>query len=276
MNKVHEIVTEKILNALGNGIIPWRKPWQSKLPCNFESKRTYSGINLFLLALSPFACPYWLTLKQISKMGGKLIKGERSTLVVFWKLEDRKDKDGVERKIPFLRYYKVFNLEQTTGIDIPKEEAIDFNPIEECESLTKSYLDREAIPLVNRESQAYYSPVTDVINMPRRETFINVPSYYATLFHEIAHSTGHKRRLDRLEKTGFGSGPYAKEELVAELTSAFFCADFGIDNSVFDNSVAYIQAWMKRLKEDPALIIESSSKARKAYQFITEGSKCLA
>jgi antirestriction protein ArdC len=273
MNKVYDIVTDKIINALENGIIPWRKPWQSSLPCNLVSKRPYNGINLFLLALMPYSSPYWLTFKQAKEKGGKVIKGERSTLIVFWKPTKFKDKDGEEKTIPILRYYNVFNVEQCEGIEVPNEgEKLDFIPVNEAEKLASKYCERESLEVKCKEQNAYYSPSLDYVNMPNKTTFESVGSYYSVLFHELAHSTGHKSRLDRLELSTFGSDPYAKEELVAEMTAAFACSTVGIDNTL-QNSTAYIQNWLKKLKSDPKLVIEASAKARKAFEYMADIQK---
>ncbi len=263
--KVEEVILDKILNAMKNGIIPWRKPWQSQLPCNFVSKRRYNGINLFLLSLSPFSSPYWLTFKQAKENGLQVQKGEKGTPIVFWSIQDYTDKNGIEKKIPFLRYYTVFNLEQTDS-DYKEENSIEFNPIEKAENFQQSYFAKNQVGFENG-LQASYSPALDRIQMPKKESFFTNESFYATLFHEMAHSTGHKKRLDRLEACGFGSEPYAKEELIAELASAFACAENGINNTL-ENSTAYLQGWMKKLKEDPKLIIQASAKASKAFAFM--------
>jgi antirestriction protein ArdC len=268
MNKVNEIITDRIINALENDIVPWRKPWQSKLPCNFVSGKTYKGVNLFLLALQPYSSSYWLTFKQAKEKGAKVMKGERSTQIVFWKISVYKDKDGTEKKVPMLRYYNVFNVEQCEGLEIPTEaERPDFKPIEEAEKLAKSYLERESIKL-EKATEAFYVPVRDVIAMPSKQSFMKPEYYYSVLFHEIGHSTGHDSRLKRGLTGNFGSEPYAKEELIAEMTSAFACASLGIDNTVIDNSTAYIKGWLKKLKSDPSMVVSAAAKASKAFDLI--------
>ena len=267
--KVEEIVLDRIINAMENGIIPWRKPWQSRLPCNFITKRQYNGINLFLLALYPFSSPYWMTFKQAKEKGGKILKGEKGTPIIFWKFSKVTDKDGIEKTIPFLKYYTVFNLEQT-DIEYEEENQLDFNPIESAENFSIDFLARESIE-VKSSQRACYHLLFDHIEMPKKESFLSVESYYSTLFHEMAHATGHKSRLNRLESASFGSEPYAKEELIAELASAFACAENGINNTV-ENSAAYIKGWMKRIKEEPKLLISASAKANKAFQWMKESS----
>ena len=267
-NKVEEIITEKFIEALENGVCPWRKPWNgSATPQNFITKKPYNGINFFLLSLMPYSSPYWMTYKQASAKGGKVKKGEKATLVTFWKLFKTTDKKtGEAKQIPLLRYYNVFNLEQCEGIEAPasEEKPLDFCPIEEAEKFASDYCEKEDLEVTFKENQAYYSPATDYVNMPRKESFKGEQGYYSTLFHELAHSTGHAKRLNRLEKCGFGSESYAKEELVAELSAAFACAELGLDNT-FGNSAAYLQGWIKKLKGDSKLLISASSYAKKAF-----------
>ena len=273
--KVEEIVTQKFIEALEKGVCPWQRPWKGgETPRNLISKKPYRGINFFLLSLMPFNSPYWLTFKQAKDKGGQVRKGEKSTLVVFWTMFEAKDKNGDEKKIPMLRYYNVFNLDQVDGIERPTSEdskPLDFSPMEEAESLIKGYCERENLQIKFERSQAFYSPVLDYVNMPKKETFINENAYYATCFHELAHSTGHDKRLKRGLTGNFGSDPYAKEELIAELASAFVCAEIGIDNT-FDNSAAYLANWIKALKGDSKLLISASSKAKKAFDLINEES----
>lgn len=263
--KVEEIVLDRILNAMKNGIIPWRKPWSSKLPCNFVTKRRYNGINLFLLSLSPYSSPYWLTFKQAKEKGLNVLKGERGSPIVFWSIKDYTDKNGDVKTIPFLRYYTVFNLQQTDS-DFQEENQIEFNPVEKAEKFQSDFFQAQGVELTDG-MKACYIPSLDRIQMPKKESFFSVEGYYSTLFHEMAHATGHKGRLNRLVPASFGSDPYVKEELIAELASAFACAENGIDNTL-QNSAAYLQGWMKKLKEDPKLLIQASGKAAKAFKFM--------
>jgi antirestriction protein ArdC len=269
MNKVEQIITEKFIEALENGCVPWQKPWKGgSCPKNIVTKKTYRGINLFLLSLMPYSSPYWMTFKQAKDKGGQVRKGEKSTLVVFWTMFKREDKKtGDEKTIPMLRYYRVFNLEQVDGIDAPEDESfqpLDFQPLAEAESMISNYCERESLEIKFEQSRAFYSPSLDYVNMPSKESFISEDYYYSVCFHELAHSTGHSSRLNRLEPASFGSDPYGKEELIAELASAFVCADLGIDNT-FENSAAYLNSWIKTLKGDPKMLISASSKAKKAF-----------
>ncbi|MDH5543699.1 MAG: zincin-like metallopeptidase domain-containing protein [Nitrospinota bacterium] len=287
MPNVYEIVTDKIINALENGVIPWRKPWRSGGPKNLISKKPYRGINVLLLGLGMdlrgFASPWFATFRQISQLGGTVKKGEKGTCVVFWKALDRDDVDetgdSVEsdeksgKQTPYvLRYYKVFNIDQTEGIPpekIPQEEILEFNPVEEAEKIVRDYEDS---PLILFEgNRASYNRILDLVRMPAKKSFEGVEEYYSTLFHELVHSTGHEKRLARLANTkaNFGSEEYSCEELVAEMGSAFLCSSAGIENSsVLQNSAAYIANWLKALKDDRRLLLRASSQAQKAANYI--------
>lgn len=272
--EIYEAVTDKILTQLDKGSVPWRKPWTASgtVPQNFVTKRPYSGINLILLSMTPFQSPYWLSFKQVRELGGSVLKGARSEMVVFWKILESKDKEtGEAKKIPLLRYYNLFNVEQTTGLEnkIPKSNpTIDFHPIAKCEEIIEGYDGRPVIR--HGGDRACYSPAQDVISLPEKTVFKSSAAYYCTLFHEVCHSTGAKHRLNRegvADAIRFGSHPYSVEELTAEIGASFLCAQASID-STFENSVAYIQTWAKTLKNDPKMIIHASARAQKAVDWI--------
>ena len=273
-NIAYEIITERILSLLEQGTVPWHKPWTGGgLAQNLVSKRPYRGINCFLLNISGYSSPFWATLNQINKKGGRVIKGQKSTPVVFWKwieIEDEETGEKVEK--PFLRYYRVFNLEQTEGIEVPesdKPKEIEFTPIERCERIIQEMPNK---PLGQHKHQAaWYKPSLDLINMPRPETFESKEEYYSTFFHELAHATGHPSRLNRptlTEMAPFGSTNYSKEELVAEMTSAMLCGVTGIENKTIDNSAAYVQGWLKKLRNDKRLVVLAAAQAQKAADYI--------
>lgn len=270
----YDIITDRILDLLEQGTVPWQKPWTGGgLACNLVSKRPYRGINCFLLNISGYSSPYWATLNQINKLGGRVIKGQKSTPVVFWKwleIEDQETGEKVEK--PFLRYYRVFNLEQTEGIespDLPDEEQKEFRPIERCEQLISGMPKRPRIQHVHQA--AWYKPDEDLINLPRPETFDSPEDYFSVSYHELAHSTGAKSRLNRPTLTDmapFGSTNYSKEELVAEMTAAMLCGATGIENKTIDNSAAYVQGWLKKLKNDRRLVVLAAAQAQKAADYI--------
>ena len=277
---VYGIVTDRIIAALEKGTVPWRKTWTGAgLPSNFASERAYRGINVLSLWLEAEARGYssnqWITYKQCTKAGGRIKKGEHGTPIVFWnwvrKEDTFVDAEGNERtatkSIPFVRYYTAFNTEQTEGLELPDTETKTFDSIEACEAVVADY---EKCPTINHGgSRAYYRPSTDAVQMPNKETFDTPGAYYATLFHEMAHSTGHKSRLNRADfESYFSSENYSKEELVAEMGAAFLAAETGIDAGTVENSAAYIQNWLSVLRDDRKLIVHAGQAAQKATDFI--------
>jgi len=281
---VYEIVTEKIVKLLEQGIVPWRRPWTSTgLPRNLVSKKPYRGINYFLLSASKYVSPFWLTYRQATELGGHVRKGEESTIVIFWKVEDLKqsnqDLDTEEtnegnRRRFVLRYYRVFNLEQCelpqSVIDkLPKIETHQYDPIEAAERIIAAMPDPPEI--VRGGSKAFYSPLTDRITLPPRELFISADEFYASLDHELVHSSGHVKRLGRegiCEAAPFGSPVYSKEELVAEMGAAFLCAEAGISNAVIENQAAYLANWLKQVGDNRKLLIHAAAQAQHAVDYI--------
>ncbi|SHJ79763.1 Antirestriction protein ArdC [Hymenobacter daecheongensis DSM 21074] len=271
---VYQIVTDRIISALEGGIIPWRKPWNAVygLPRNYATGRVYSGINLFLLHFSG-ALPFFMTFKQALEMGGNVRKGAKGHQVVYYNVSTRENKQtGKEEKMPFLKYYTVFSVEDIEGIefDLPKVEKREFTPSEVAEGIVEAWDGKPAIQHLHQ--RAYYSPSLDFVNMPKPETFTTSEGYYQTLFHELTHSTGHKARLDRADLTageGKQSLSYAREELTAEMGASFLSAAAGIaTEQTEENAVAYIQSWLERLKNDKQLVIKAASKAQKAAELI--------
>ena len=274
---IAQIVTDKILEAMGKGEIPWHKAWNAMTgaPMRFVGK-PYRGINVWLLLATGLAGP-WLTFKECQKRGGHVKKGEKGTKIVFFRMIENKKEAG--KFFPLMSYSTVFSLCQTEGVKLPawytKAQAAQADgkvhePIEAAEAIWDGYKGK---PVVNHGGgRAFYRPLTDDIGMPPKESFDSPQHYYSTLFHEGVHSTGSKGRLGRLDNTAlapFGSEDYSKEELVAELGSAMLAAQAGIDCAeVFNNSVAYLQNWTKRLKDDPNLILQASSQAQKAVDYI--------
>jgi antirestriction protein ArdC len=277
---VYQEVTNQILAALERGVVPWRNPILGRttagLPTNLHTGRSYRGTNVFLLALIAWAegydSPYWLTFRQAQQRGGHIRKGEKSTVVVFWKqitLEDKKTK--LPTRVPVLRHYRVFNTEQCDALDVgPVTHTAPqpFEPIVQAESIVKGY---EGPTVKHIGSGARYLPALDEVRMPEPDRFESPALFYATLFHELVHSTGHSRRLDRgLDTTlaPFGSPDYSREELVAEMGAAFLCGHAGISPATVENSAAYIQGWIKRLRDDKRLVVQAGSKAQKAADYV--------
>ena len=280
------MITDKILSDIqNNGKLTWVKEWKTKrgqLPTNAVSKKPYEGINLFLLSLSHYSSPYYLSFKQVEELGGNVKKGEKATQVVFWKLNQytkQNEQGETETKnVPLLRYYNVFNLEQCENVTIKEKPApeITYNEneiIENAENLIAEYTTREKINTkIIEQDRAFYRPSTDEITMPLLSQFSSGNAFYSTYFHEIGHSTGHEKRLNRKEVVGtinFGSCDYGTEELVAELTAAFLCAETGINNETTErNNSAYIKNWYNAIKADPKMFVMASARANKATKFV--------
>lgn len=266
---VYEIITDRILDALRGGVVPWRRPWSSSLPKNLVSGREYRGVNVLLLQSTPFLSPYWLTFRQAKTLGGSVKRGVRGCPIVYWNVRENEE-DGRKRERAFLRHFTVFNLEQCEGIEAPAPiERPAFNPIERCEEVLSAYQDP---PLIHHGgSQAFYLPSQDRIQLPARGAFDRTEEYYSTMFHELVHSSGAAHRLARkgvVDGARFASHAYSKEELVAEIGAAFLCAHTGIAPQTFDNSHAYISFWMSALIGDSRMVIEASSHAAKAVDLI--------
>lgn len=274
---IYAIVTNKIIEELKNGIVPWKKPWISKEGAvKHLTGESYSLLNQFLLGCSG----EWLSYAQAEKEGGKVRKGEKGRIVVFWKwIEKKTDKvdengDPVVERIPFLRYNTVFEVSQCEGIKRKHEVKTNKNiaPNEKADGIFTNYTEREGIVTYNNGEKAFYRPSNDSITVPAIERFMNVAEYYSTLFHEAVHSTGAKNRLARDGVVGmsfFGDEEYSKEELIAEIGASMLVNISGLETeSSTKNNVAYIQSWLKALENDKRLIVTASSKAEKAVKFI--------
>jgi antirestriction protein ArdC len=275
---VYQIITERIIALLESGTIPWRKPWKGGgPPQNLISRKAYRGINVFLLNSARFASPFWLSFKQVQFIGATVRKGEHALPVVFWKLRDVEGKgkeDGQKptKRAPLLRYYKVFNVEQCESVKpslLPKLQTDEFQPLEQCDRLVARMPKRPNI--VHGGAHASYCPLQDKVTMPKAVLFDSPEFYYSTLFHELTHATGHASRLSRTgitEPAGFGSDPYSREELVAEMGAAFLCGHCGIENRTIEESAGYIQGWLDRLRNDRKLVVHAAAQAQKACDFI--------
>jgi antirestriction protein ArdC len=261
----YAIVTEKIINLLEQEIVPWRRPWTATgLPRNLVTKKPYRGINHFLLAATKFVSPFWLTMKQANELGGAVRKGEHSQIVVFWKVDQIANAESAtependeahekSRRRFVLRYYWLFNLEQCqlpqAVLDkLPKIETHQHDPIETCQ---KILADMPNLPeIVHAGDKAFYSPTIDRVTLPPRGLFESAEEYWSTFWHECGgHATGHPKRLNRKsisEAAPFGSPTYSFEELVAECSAAYLCAQASISPAVIENQAAYIQGWLAK------------------------------
>lgn len=278
MPTVYEVITNRIIEQLEQGVAPWQKPWSARgdagLPHNFATKKAYRGINVWMLTCTGYPSPAFLTFKQAQDLGGTVRKGEKGYPVVFWKFGQNEDKSTGEIKdYAMCRYYTVFNIAQCDNIqidlpapsDVPEVPAIDC-----CESIVANW---QGKPTIDHGSNrgAFYQPSCDRVSMPARDLFVNSEEYYSTLFHELTHSTGHKSRLNRstiTEMAPFGSCNYSREELIAEMGAAFLCGFAGIENKTIDNSASYIAGWLRKLRDDHKLVITAAQQAQKACDLI--------
>ena len=281
-NKIADMVTQQVIEGLKLGKIPWQKPWSAVHPHNFASKHQYKGTNILLLGIActnkGYEHPLFASYKQIQTIGGRIKKGERGHVVVFYKpLEVEKDvelADGTITKqlktIPLLRYKTVFNISQT-DLDL-KAVSETIKEFTHKPDMNAEQLLHKQKPIIRHGGdRACYSPVTDTINMPTVKSFESQSEYYLTAYHELTHWTGHKSRCNRFDDGdhSFGSELYSKEELVAEIGGNMLSNYVGIKRAVTKNSQAYINGWLSKLKNDSRLIISASSKAQQATVYIT-------
>jgi antirestriction protein ArdC len=281
MRNLHKEITDRIVARLKAGVVPWRQPWSGKgfgvMPRNACTQRAYSGANVILLwsraQESGFQAPLWLTFKQALELGGNVRKGEKGETVIYVSKVIRQDDDGTKRAIPFLKAYTVFNVAQCDNLPAkivdPSSEARSVNPGQRDE-LADAFMASTGATVRHGEARAYYSPIGDFVNMPAFETFKSASLYYGVAFHELGHWTGAEKRLNRTFGKRFGDRSYAVEELVAELTSAFLCGEFGFDNDGVDAD--YIATWIKLLEEHEKVIVAAAAAASRAVEFMREAA----
>lgn len=276
--QIEEKVTDGIIAQLEKGVAPWKRPWASAgmaEPISLSTKRPYRGINWLILELERlergFSSPTWATFNQIKQRGGKVLKGEKGTAIVFWK-KITVEKDEEIKQIPMLRYYTVFNLDQVEGIEDPFAAKASGDPVDAPQAaaaILASYSDGPEI-IHRRQDGAFYRPSEDRITLPELDQFESPEGYASTLFHELIHSTGHKDRLDRFagDET-FGCEGYAKEELVAEIGAGMLRAIAQVGGAQEDEqNAAYVASWLKKLKDDRSLLIGAAQQAQKAIDRI--------
>ena len=268
-------ITNRIISEMEQGIIPWKKPWiASGAAVSHTTGKPYSLLNQMLLGRPG----EYITFKQCLQEGGHVRKGAKAKMVVFWKFLPVIDENTQEEKqVPFLRYYNVFHLDDTEGIAArhipakPNTATAD----EAAESIIAAYVKREGVSLEHQEGNvAFYQPALDRVVLPLLSQFAETAEYYSTAFHELTHSTGHMKRLARLDSpANFGSESYSKEELIAEIGSAALVHHVGLETpQSFRNSAAYIQGWLRALKNDKHFIVSAAGKAEKAVDYILTGT----
>jgi len=281
---VYTRITGKIIESLEQGVRPWIKPWSADNAAGRiirplrHNGQAYSGINILMLWASAmeqgFTCPMWMTFKQATELNAHVKKGEKGSLVVYANKLTKTEDDGagneVEREIPFMKGYTVFNAEQIEGLPeiyytrpTPKREGPA--RIEHAEA----FFENTQADIRIRGNRAYYSIDGDHIVMPPIESFESAESYYATLAHESTHWTRHTTRLERdFGRKTWGDEGYAREELVAELGSAFLCCDLELTPEVRDDHASYIASWLEVLKNDKRAIFQAASHAQRAVDFL--------
>lgn len=274
---VYQIVTDRIVEQMNNGIIPWQKPWHGVAggAVSYETQKPYSFLNQFLLGRDG----EWLTFNQVKKAGGNIRKGAKAGIVTFFKSYDKvqTNEDGeTETKKSFvLQYYNVFHIDDCEGVKSKRNDnftPVEHQPIESAEKVVNEYVDREdTLTLqITPSNRAYFAPASDLVVVPCMSQYDDVEEFYSTLFHELVHSTGISKRCDRgLGKVASKSDEYSREELVAEIGSAMMCNILGLDGEkAFKNSVAYIQSWLRALRNDNKMIVWAASRAEKAVKYI--------
>ena len=266
-------ITARIVESLERGTVPWRVPWTATGHRNGKSNRPYRGVNTLVLAMTALERSYsdarWVTYKQAVAAGGHVRRGEHGTRIVLWKWIEKRDKAGEIDRFPLIRMFTVFNLAQVEGVKLAGQATgAAVTPIEAADAMIAEFCERQGGPVVKHDAEsAYYVPDADEVHLPQRDRFTSPDAYYATLLHELAHSTGHPSRLDREGyKTAarFGSERYSREELVAEFTAAFLGNEAGIDPSRVEQSAAYIASWLKVLEGDKRIVVVAAGQAQRA------------
>lgn len=289
---LYETITARIVAQMEAGVLPWIKPWQSEavsggfqfMPISAVTGKAYTGINVLLLwsarDAAGYGSPRWLTYKQAQAMGGNVRHGEKGTMAVYAdkfipKAAKIKAADTGEtaRAIPFLKQFWLFNVEQCDGLPVwdAVAPAAPIAPQDENPEAEAMIAATGAVIAHDGGDRAFYQTAADRVHMPARSSFANMPDYYATVFHELTHWTGHTSRLAREFGKRFGDGAYAFEELIAELGAAFVCGGLSIEPKV--RHADYLASWLRVLKSDNRAIFTAASQASKAATWIVEGKQ---
>lgn len=277
---LYQMVTDSIIEALESGVKPWECPWKrsqgmSGIPSNFTTGTAYSGMNIMLLwcsaAKQGFTDSRWLTYKQAQAEGAQVRKGEKGTTAIFYTTLEKENDQGDMEKIPMLKTFTVFNVQQIEGLALVTGEPETiaelpdvFTPLAQVENL----MEKCGAHISERGNAAYFRPATDEVVLPERHLFNDAANFYATAMHELTHWSGGKTRLARKMEGRFGTESYAFEELIAELGSAFLMADLGVAGDVQHES--YIASWLKALKNDKRYIFKAASAASAAHRYLMD------
>lgn len=281
---VYTRVTDKIVAELEKGVRPWMKPWNAEHAAGRISKplrhngQAYNGINILMLWSAAmekdFSAPIWMTFRQAKELGANVRKGEKGELVVYanklTRTEENDRGEEVEQTIPYMKGYTVFNVEQIEGLPAHYYQLAEpvLDPVQRIEH-AEQFFAATGAEIRHGGNQAYYMIGEDRVQLPPFESFKDAESYYATMAHEVTHWTRHPKRLDRsFGRKTWGDEGYAQEELVAELGAAFLCADLEITPEVRDDHVAYIESWLKVLKNDKRAIFTAAAHAQRAADFL--------
>ncbi len=264
--QIFDRVNNIIIDKLKEGVIPWLNPMAGRMPANYVSKHFYQGTNWLLLNHLDFKSPYFLTFLQAKQKNGSILKGAQGVPVIFWKLLDGSpDEDGKTKKVPYMQISFVFNLSQTTLYDESKEKELLQQYPTAQKILSDIIANHNPVIDHNFRGKGFYRPSTHSICIPSIDQFSNPDSYYDVLFHELIHWTA--KDLKRESDHNYGSDSYSFEELVAEIGSSYLCAMSGI-NKVIDNQAAYIKGWLSKFEGDSNLIVNASSQAKKAVNYL--------
>ena len=280
INELYERIANQIVAQMAEGVLPWHRPWAVNPNARVskplrENAVPYQGINVLILWSAAidkgYASPFWMTYRQAQSIGAQVRKGERATHIVFAKTAKKKETDeyGDETEVllPIRRVYAVFNTDQIDGLpDKYVPEIPDVNP-DERDAACQAWIDRLGIEIRYGGQRAYYAPGPDRVQMPPFETFESTQTCHSTLLHELTHSTGHRDRLDRL-RDRIDDRARAREELVAELGSAFLCADLGIASSPRADHASYIASWSELLTDEPRAVFDAATRAQQAVEFL--------
>jgi antirestriction protein ArdC len=281
---VYTRVTDRIIADLEKGIRTWVKPWKAEHAAGRISRplrhngTPYQGINILMLwgeALEKgYSAPIWMTFNQAQELGAHVRKGERGSLVVYanklTRTETGESGEEIEKQIPFMKGYAVFNVEQIEGLpEHYYSKPVNPLPLSDRLDTAERFISGTRAEIRHGGNRAYYSPAQDAVQMPPFEAFKDKESYYATILHELTHWTSHKSRLDRsFNAKRLGDNGYAREELVAELGAAFLCADLGITPEIREDHAAYLAHWLKALQEDKRAIFSAAAHAQRAADFL--------
>lgn len=267
-SKVAEIISERFVEALKAGTVPWRRPWKVQRPYNLKSKRQYQGVNMLMLGLAGYDDPRWVTYKQCTELGGTVRKGQKGWPVVFFKMIPDKSHTPAEgeqqRTIPLLRYTTAFNVEQTEGLELGEYSS---DSVIVSDEYVSDFIRNTGIKVVSGATP-HYSVRDDVVVLPPEEMFTSRESFLSTYLHELLHATGHPSRLDRFDMNTIND-MYGKEELVAEIGSSILRAELGVETpDEFEQSAAYLAGWIKRLTDEPNLILSAARQAENGVEWL--------